>query len=257
MKPLWIAFFILIFGCVSCEKQGNLIASTPEESIKGTYIGTFERITSAGLNPVSNVIITFADSTWNGQSDIGGYPTLCNGTFKISDNKIVFSNICAWTTDFDWSLILSGEWEFVKNGDSLTFTKKYGTQTNNPYYDIYQLIIPKNSMKQSPMLGTWLESLKKTDTIVFLPEYDGLFPVFNLHTNFRVSDNHLRFGDFSGPYHYIVGDKYISLNWFLSSSSIFNRYYFEKINGGNEFKIENFFVEPSIALDTLTFIKIK
>jgi hypothetical protein len=98
----------------------------------------------------------------------------------------------------------------------------------------------------------------KTDTIVFSPEYDGQFPIFNLNRGFRDDNPHLP-KYCSGPYWYILGENSISVNWFLSSNIAYNRYYFEMTPGKVEFKIGNFFTDPTATFnpDTLTFIKIK
>lgn len=109
------------------------------------------------------------------------------------------------------------------------------------------------------MVGTWVESISGTDTIVFSPEYDGQFPVFNLNRKFRITDGYTLPGYFSGPYWYILRENSISINWFLSSNSAFNRYYFKLMPEGNQLKIASFFSDPPEPLsgDTLTFTKIK
>jgi hypothetical protein len=252
MKALWIILFILISGIAGCEKAKNNNPTIPD----GMYTGTFQRILSSEDVIVSNVMISFLEGKWSGQSDIPKYPALCNGSFKMQGNKLVFSNDCAWTADFDWSLILSGEYDYNLVNDSLIIQKDYGTPT--VYHDIYRLSIPKTGIKQSPMLGTWVESIKKTDTIVFSPDYDGIYPIFNLKRGFRISEGYTLPNYFSGPYWYILGRNSISVSWFLSSSSLYKRYHFNVLPGGKMFEIGNFFTDPTIppVMDTLTFVKI-
>ena len=255
MKNLWIGFIALILGLSSCEKPVTGQKAIPD----GTYFGTFQRTWESGEGQKANISITFSSGKWSGQSDIEHYPALCRGTYEAGNGKLVFSNECIWTADFDWSLILSGEYNFTLIGDSLLFSKHYGNLATGVYTDSYCVSFPKSGMKESPISGTWLESISKTDTLVFSPEYDGLYPVFNLKRKFRVTEGYSLPGYFSGPYWYILGENSISVNWFLSSNSQYNRYYFKLIPEGNELKIGSFFADPPFPLgrDTLTFTKIK
>lgn len=253
MRILLVSLLLLIAGLTACEK------SQKPGIIQGTYTGTFERISAEGNSPVSNVQLNFSDGIWNGQTDICKYPALGNGAFQVVDNKLVFSNYGAWTADFDWSLTLSGEFEYSISGDSLTLRKYNGLVKNELNLDIYRLAIVKNDIKQSPVTGTWIESVNKTDTLVFSSEYDGMYPVLNLKRATRIINDQVLPGYFSGPYSYITGQNNISLHWFLAGSSLFNRYYFKIMPGGQTLEMENFFADPDqISLpDTLSFIKIK
>jgi hypothetical protein len=251
MKFQWIMLIVLVIGLSGCEKSKTENKVFPD----GTYIGTFQRTINAGDEQISNVVLTFYDGKWSGQTDILYYPALCHGLFTIENNKIEFTNECAWPANFDWSLILSGEFDYTYNDSSLVIQKSYTNSENIVTKDIYTLTLPKSGIKKSPMEGTWIESEQKTDTIIFSPEYDGQFPVFNLNREFRVTDSGTLPGYSSGPYWYILGTNSISLDWFLSSYSWFNRYYFDLQPGGKEFKILNFFAEPNETRDTLTFVK--
>ncbi len=114
-------------------------------------------------------------------------------------------------------------------------------------------------LKTSPINGTWIESEKKTDTIVFLPEYDGQNPVFELKRGFRTTEGYKLPDYFSGPYNFKLGNNSISLYWFFSSGS-FQTYYFKMIPEENKFKIGNFFKDPEKKKqepDTLLFLRIK
>jgi hypothetical protein len=117
----------------------------------------------------------------------------------------------------------------------------------------------KVELKTSPLNGTWVELEKRSDTIVFSPEYDGQNPIFNLKRGFRIADGHKLPDYYSGPYNFKLGQNSISVYWFLSSGS-FQIYYFELIPEENKFKIGNFFKDPEkkkTESDTLIFIRIK
>jgi hypothetical protein len=254
MKQTLIVLVITIFGFSSCEKPVISKIVIPD----GTYYGTFQRNLNTGEGEKANISITFAAGKWIGQSDMLNYPALCHGTYKISDDILIFENECAFTANFDWSLILSGEYNFTLIEDSLIIYKVTYNHEIATYYDIFSVSLPKTGIKQSPVNGKWVETVMKTDTMVFATEYNGLFPVFTLNRGFIVTDSLSLPKYFSGPYWYIIGDNSISTNWFLSSNSAFNRYYFKIMPGGDKFKIGNFFTDPSQPLerDTLTFIKL-
>lgn len=117
MKPKILILIGLIFVILSCNNDDE----KPQTEINGEYVGIFER---GGNN--SNVELTFNNGNWTGESEIVKFPALCNGTYSKSGNVISFENSCPWTAEFDWTLILGGEWNFSLNGNSLILTKTNG-----------------------------------------------------------------------------------------------------------------------------------
>ena len=89
--------------------------------VSGNYLGVFER-----NGETSTVEIRFIDGTFIGESEIEKFPAICNGVYSTEDNRITFTNNCIWTADFDWSLILSGEWTFSRNRSELLLFKSNG-----------------------------------------------------------------------------------------------------------------------------------
>jgi hypothetical protein len=117
MKPKILILIGLIFVILSCNNDDE----NPQTEINGEYVGIFER---GGNN--SNVELTFNNGNWTGESEIVKFPALCNGTYSNSGNVITFENACPWTAEFDWTLILGGEWNYSLNGNSLILTKTNG-----------------------------------------------------------------------------------------------------------------------------------
>jgi hypothetical protein len=253
MNNLYIVIFALLLGFSSCEKTKNPTNSIPD----GTYFGTFQRFDDENIGQTANVSISLLSGKWFGESDLEKYPALCRGTYKVDGNKLIFINECAWTAEFDWSLILSGEYSFVFEGDSLTFSKVIANPTNSSSVDIYKLALPKEGLKESPIVGVWVESVSKKDTMEFMSQYDGTFPIFTLKRESQIIDGNNIPGHFSGPYYYKLLQNSISTQWFLSSNSAFFRNYFKMDPSRNEFKIGTFFDDSSLNNDTLTFVKIK
>ena len=112
-----VIYIIISFSIFSCNKDKE----HNETEIHGTYKGVFER---DGV--ISNVELTFRNGSWTGESERSKYPALCNGTYTVSRSVISFENDCAWTAEFDWSLIVSDEWNYSTNGNLLVLTKSNG-----------------------------------------------------------------------------------------------------------------------------------
>lgn len=115
MKAKLLILLGLLIGLVACNDEN---AAT---NINGEYIGVFERNGNTAA-----VELTFSNGTFSGESEFIKFPALCNGTYTTSGNTITFVNSCIWTAEFDWTLILGGEWDFTFNTDVLTLNKSNG-----------------------------------------------------------------------------------------------------------------------------------
>jgi hypothetical protein len=119
----------LLSALTACKKEPTL------KSLNGTYKGTFSRV-SVSRTP-SNVTLNFSDDTWSGESSEIKYPALCNGTFELNGNKVTFKNNCVWTAEFDWTLILNGEYSIKSTGNnSIEIVKS----KNGVAQDVYKLV---------------------------------------------------------------------------------------------------------------------
>lgn len=105
----------------------------------GTYAGTFQRELVWLKSDTAHVTLTFSSNTWHGTSDKVKYPALCNGTYSIDGSKINFNNGCAWTAEFDWSLILSGKYNLIITGNTLEISRDYRSASADTYIDRYRL----------------------------------------------------------------------------------------------------------------------
>ncbi len=111
---LLTVFTLIVFGC---NKSNN--NDEPESpGIEGNYTGTFER-----NGNTSNVTLLLQNNEFNGTSDTDRFPAICSGNYQISTDTISFENLCVWNADFDWTLILSGNWHYTFNNGTLTMTK--------------------------------------------------------------------------------------------------------------------------------------
>ena len=122
-------FYLLIFSAIffSCSDNDS------SGGIDGTYSGTFYRITNGAKEQTSNVTLTFSNNQYSGTSSMVKYPALCSGTFTETPQAMTFANTCMWTAEFDWTLILNGEFKVIRKDDELILAKEYNAD-NGDYY---------------------------------------------------------------------------------------------------------------------------
>jgi hypothetical protein len=118
MRYLFSSILCFVLLATACKKTNPTITT-----LDGAYTGTFQRQQGSG-GLISQVSLTFSGNNWSGSSQYPKYPALCRGTYTISaGNKISFANACAWTTEFDWSLILGREYNLSVDGNAVVFAK--------------------------------------------------------------------------------------------------------------------------------------
>jgi hypothetical protein len=135
---LLIIYLTYFSGCEKNEKdtENTEITVTFQD---GNYVGTFQRELTWTDSYTANVTMTFSSNAWTGTSNINKYPALCCGTYSIKGDTIVFENNCAWTAEFDWSLILTGKYFLEIKEDSVVIYRKYPKTEPVLYIDRYKL----------------------------------------------------------------------------------------------------------------------
>lgn len=125
---LLLVFYLLI---TACEKDQSL------SNFEGSYNGIFNA-SSYGLKINTPTEIAFA----NGRFTVNEGYKMGSGTYKIISNGVVeFSDENFWTAEFDWALLLNGEYDYKINGNNLVLTKRIKAsscllckETNNNSY---------------------------------------------------------------------------------------------------------------------------
>jgi hypothetical protein len=112
---------LIIFGILSFTFACNNDDENSQPEINGEYIGVFER-----NGNTSNVELNFNNGIYSGESDTVKFPAICDGNYSVSSNLIMFQNECIWTAEFDWTLILSDEWNYTIENNILIMTKSNG-----------------------------------------------------------------------------------------------------------------------------------
>ena len=121
------AITLTIFLCAfSCE-------DTEDINIDGTYTGEFFRLDPKQSHDVSNVTLTLSDGKFQGTSSAPKYPAICKGTYSVDGRDVTFKDACYWTADFDWSFILSGEFNVSGGKDSLVMSAPRGDGVRDVY----------------------------------------------------------------------------------------------------------------------------
>ncbi len=120
MKTLsWLVIIALVL--ISCEK-----ADSSSYSLNGRYIGFFSR---TGMD-TAQVSLLFSGDRFEGESDMTNYPAICTGEFELDNNSVNFNDACAWTANFDWSLILSGNYNINVSNGTVRIWKTSGAVTD-------------------------------------------------------------------------------------------------------------------------------
>lgn len=111
----------LSFYFISCEK-----ADAVSYSLDGKYTGIFYR---TGLDTVP-VTLFFDGDRFEGQGSRPYYPAVCHGSFELDYTTIHFYDSCAWTANFDWSLILTGAYNIQISDGTVRIWKTHDSITD-------------------------------------------------------------------------------------------------------------------------------
>ncbi|NLD50984.1 MAG: hypothetical protein GX660_27895 [Clostridiaceae bacterium] len=131
----YLLFVYCLTGLLGCDKEENNSSRLQD----GTYVGTFLRELVWSPNDTAKITMTFSSGNWSGSSNKIKYPALCNGTYSIIGDTIIFENLCAWTAEFDWTLILSGKYKLTIEGNTIEFERDCRSATSDTYVDKYKL----------------------------------------------------------------------------------------------------------------------
>jgi hypothetical protein len=127
MRTQFILVVCLVTLLIGCESDGDI--HLPE----GKYNGHFTRSTVDEDGTPSEITLMFTANTFQGSGDIPEYPAICQGTYSIKGDKITFTNSCPWTADFDWTLILGGDYTINVDGNKVKFFRDYDGKQSDTY----------------------------------------------------------------------------------------------------------------------------
>jgi hypothetical protein len=112
--------YVLGMILISCDKGEDPFPKSGE-----TFKGSFTRYESK-KDPVSaNVQLRFKNGKFEGGSDQVNFPAICEGTYRLKGEMLNFRNSCMFPANFDWSLILVGDFDYERKSDSLIISRSY------------------------------------------------------------------------------------------------------------------------------------
>lgn len=110
-KFLIATIFSITILLSSCKKDDLNIK---DGTYKGTFTVTYSCGTQSGQTPLELKNGKFSCSGNSNRIPAGG-----SGTFSSNNKKITFNDENVWTADFDWNLILSGQYDYTFEGKKL------------------------------------------------------------------------------------------------------------------------------------------
>jgi len=107
MKQTIKTFFALVvFTLLGCDNDTPNAIST----LEGTYTGNFTVVYENGSEYSNPVIVTFESGSYTSSDGENRVPAGGSGTYEIEEGIISFTDDSFWTAEFDWNLVLHGEY---------------------------------------------------------------------------------------------------------------------------------------------------
>ena len=119
---LWLAImlFIVLAGCSAKSFQGN-------------YSGIFKYRDSTGTKTGKTTVV-FTRNAYRVTGGTDRFPAGSSGVFSTTGkNKIRFNDQNIRTADFDWNLVLNGNYDYKFKGDSLILKKDHASAEKKQY----------------------------------------------------------------------------------------------------------------------------
>lgn len=119
-KIIVITIFFLSLNSCNNDENNNLT-----QNLEGNYTGTFTVEYLNGDTFSNPVTISFnGENNYQSSSNDDYYSAGGNGTYEKGNSTINFNDVNQWTANFDWNLILSGEYNYSINRNELLISAK-------------------------------------------------------------------------------------------------------------------------------------
>ena len=132
-----IGLFTLLF--FSCDKREETIKPI-EEIEEGVYSGVFTVTYFVGIpeswdRESGTATLELKDGRYTCTGNPNRVPAGGSGSYTISNGKITFNAEGGWTADFDWNLILMGEYDYTFDGKRFVISADKN-EVGNYKYDL-------------------------------------------------------------------------------------------------------------------------
>ncbi|WP_276364094.1 hypothetical protein [Daejeonella sp. H1SJ63] len=118
-----IIFFSVITLLGACSEKLNLVV------LDGSYKGFFYYIPAGGTQitkSAEEVSVILNGKEYTSTGSTGRIPAGGTGKYSVLSNNIVqFQDERVWTADFDWNMILNGNYRYEVKNDSLILTRNF------------------------------------------------------------------------------------------------------------------------------------
>ncbi len=118
-----IIFFSIITLLGACSEKLNLVV------IDGNYKGLFYYIPPNGTQVTKSeeeVTVNLNAKEYTSSGSTNRVPAGGTGKYTVlNNNEVQFNDERVWTADFDWSLILNGNYRYEIKKDSLILTRNF------------------------------------------------------------------------------------------------------------------------------------
>jgi len=124
-----ILLFVFVLS-LGCKKATNV-----DVLLDGTYTGVLVITNSVKSVPETRPIsITLKDGRFNIKPNANANlkPSGGKGTYTFKNGIGYFTDEGIWTADFDWNMILNGEYDIRSSGIDLTLRRRTNTKTDFP-----------------------------------------------------------------------------------------------------------------------------
>ena len=120
MKALVVLSMVIASSLLSGCQPDNVTV------VDGTYTGKFTVSNATGIQ-TGSVTLVLKDGNYTSTGSANRIPAGGSGTFSIDKGNLTFNDRNFWTADFDWNLILSGQYSYTFDGARLViFSRKNG-----------------------------------------------------------------------------------------------------------------------------------
>jgi len=138
MKNYLPILTLLLLFSSSCKKNNSLLQIS-----EGNYSGILQVTSSTYQIPVTYPIAILFEKGKYKISPDPARPGGGSGIYNVNGDIGHFEDQNFWTADFDWSLILSGEYQIQTDGDNLVLIKQL--RSNIPAGTSYKYLLKKTN----------------------------------------------------------------------------------------------------------------
>lgn len=136
MKQIIVFTIILLFaGCETLDFSEDTIQNIEAGNYSGIFIFTQKNNVSQG-----KVKFTFTDNSYTCIPETQYLPPRGGGKYEIKSERILLTDLFSHTAEFDPSLILNGEFLYVRNNETIILIQKDKKRGRQRYIELTKLL---------------------------------------------------------------------------------------------------------------------